>query len=77
MQSSEGQGDAFGNKGSSTNSHFAAAPHLVPGTDLGPYLLASDPAPHLVPGTDFGPLFASMRPGVAPGAWHRFRAPVC
>ena len=32
MQSSEGQGDAFGNKGSSTNSHFAA--HRVPGTVL-------------------------------------------
>jgi len=42
-----------------------------------PYLLASDPAPHLVPGTDLGPLFASIRPGVAPGAWHRFGPPVC
>jgi len=53
------------------------APHLVPGTDLGPYLLASDPAPHRVPGTDFGPLFASIQPGSAPSAWHRFRDPIC
>jgi hypothetical protein len=40
-------------------------------------LLASDRALHPVPGTDLGPLFASIRPGVAPGAWHRFGAPVC
>jgi hypothetical protein len=29
-------------------------------------------APYLVPGTDLSRLFASIRPGVAPGAWHRF-----
>ncbi|MCE2753828.1 MAG: hypothetical protein LW720_18355, partial [Pirellula sp.] len=37
-------------------------------------LLASDLAPHRVPGTDLGCLFASIRPGAAPGAWHRFGA---
>ena len=31
-------------------------------------------APHRVPGTDLGSLFASNRPGAAPGAWHRFGA---
>ena len=34
-------------------------------------LLASGLAPRRVPGTDLGPLFASIRPGAAPGAWHR------
>jgi hypothetical protein len=48
------------------------ATHLVPGTDLAAYLLASDLATHLVPGTDLGRLFASIRPGAAPGAWQRF-----
>jgi hypothetical protein len=47
----------------------------VPGTDLAPiwapYLLASGMASHQVPGTDWGTLFASIQPGVAPGAWHR------
>ena len=42
-----------------------------------PCLLASDRASHRVPGTDLGPLFASIRPGLAPGAWHRFGPPVC
>ena len=49
------------------------ASHQVPGTDLAPGLLASDLASHRVPGTDLGSRFASIRPGVAPGAWHRFR----
>jgi hypothetical protein len=52
------------------------ASHRVPGTDLAACLLASDLASHLVPGTDlshrFVRQFASIRPGVAPGAWHRF-----
>jgi len=52
------------------------ASHLVPGTDLSASLLASDLASHLVPGTDlshrFVRLFASIRSGDAPGAWHRF-----
>ena len=39
-------------------------------------LLASGLVPHRVPGTDVGPLFASIRPGAAPGAWHRFGLPV-
>ena len=47
------------------------APYRVPGTDLGAFLLASDLAPHRVPGTDLGLLFASIRPGSPPGAWHR------
>ncbi len=34
-------------------------------------------APYRVPGTDLGHLFASIRPGSPPGAWHRFGAPVC
>ena len=38
----------------------------------GPRLAYDDLAPHRVPGTDLGPLFASIRPGSAPGAWHRF-----
>jgi hypothetical protein len=29
---------------------------------------------HRVLGTDLGCLFASIRPGAAPGAWHRFGA---
>ena len=53
------------------------APHRVPGTDLGTCLLASNLALHRVPGTDWGSLFASIRPGSPPGAWHRFGAPVC
>ena len=48
------------------------APYRVPCTDLGPFLLASSLAPHRVPGTDLGTLFASIRPDVAPGDWHRF-----
>ena len=54
----------------------------MPGTDLGtltpiwaPCLLASDLALHQVPGTDLGTLFASIRPGAAPGAWHLFEGP--
>jgi hypothetical protein len=39
-----------------------------------PCLLASDRASHQVPGTHLGSLFASIRHGVAPGAWHRFAA---
>jgi hypothetical protein len=35
------------------------APYRVPGTDLGPCLLASGLEPHRVPGTDLGSLFAS------------------
>ena len=38
-------------------------------------LLASGLASHRVAGTDLGPLFASIRPGAAPGAWHRFGHP--
>ena len=53
------------------------APYRVPGTDLGPCLLASDLAPHRVLGIDLGTLFASIRPGAVPGAWHRFGPPVC
>ena len=34
-------------------------------------------APHRVTGTDWGSLFASIQPGAAPGAWHRFGKPVC
>jgi len=44
----------------------------VPGTDLAACLLATALATHLVPGTDLSRLFASNRPGDAPGAWHRF-----
>jgi len=53
------------------------APYRMPGTLLGSCLLAPDPALHRVPGTDLGPLFASIRPGAAPGAWHRFGLPFC
>ena len=35
------------------------------------------PAPYRVLGTDLGDLFASIRPGSPPGAWHRFGGPVC
>ncbi len=58
------------------------ASHLVPGTGLG-LLFASIAwrrtrclAP-IRARTDSGSLFASIRPGVALGAWHRFGHPVC
>ena len=53
------------------------APYRVLGTDLGSLFASIRPALHRVPGTDLGHLFASIRPGAAPGAWHRFGAPVC
>jgi hypothetical protein len=54
-------------------------PQIVIDEKLGecPRLAYDGLAPHLVPGTDLGPLFSSIRPGSAPSAWHRFRAPVC
>ena len=42
-----------------------------------PCLLVSGPAPHLVPGTDLGPLFASIRPGSSPSAWHEWHCTLC
>jgi hypothetical protein len=51
------------------------APHRVPGTDLGPCLLASGLAPHRVPGTDLGPLFASYPAWRRTGCLAPIRAP--
>ena len=57
-----------------TNS-AGTVPGFLPGTDLGPCLLASDLAPHRVPGTDLGPclLASSLAPRRVPGTCLRGR----